>query len=72
MAISYRKLWHILIDRKMMKKDLRDLAGLSQHTMLMLSRDENVTTETLGKICAALGCTTDDIVEFIPDAEQKI
>lgn len=69
MAVSYRKLWHILIDRKMMKKEFRDLAGLSQHTMLMLSRDENVTTETLGKICKALGCTTDDIVEFIPDKE---
>lgn len=69
MAVSYRKLWHILIDRKMMKKDLKELAGLSRHTMLMLSRDEDVTTETLGKICAALKCTTDDIVEFIPDNE---
>lgn len=70
MAVSYRKLWHILIDRKMMKKDLRDLAGLSQHTMLMLSRDENVTTETLGRISKALGCTMDDIVEFIDDTER--
>lgn len=70
MAVSYRKLWHILIDRKMMKKDLRAAAGLSQHTMLMLSRDEDVTTDTLGKICAALGCTTDDIVEFVPDGSE--
>lgn len=71
MAVTYRKLWHILIDRKMMKKDLRSAAGLSQHTMLKLSRDEDVTTETLGKICAALGCTTDDIVEFVFDRQEN-
>ncbi len=71
MAISYRKLWHILIDRKMKKQELKDIAGLSTHIMLKLSRDENVTTETLGKICCALGCTTDDIVEFLPDSIIK-
>ncbi len=65
MAVTYRKLWHILIDRKMKKKDLQKMAGLTQHAMLKLSRDEDVTTETLGKICAALNCTLDDIAEFV-------
>lgn len=67
MAVSYRKLWHILIDRKMMKKDLKEAAGLS---LLMLSRDEDVTTQTLGKICTVLGCTTDDIMEFVDEKEE--
>ncbi len=71
MAVTYKKLWHILIDRKMKKQDLRELAGLTPYTMLKLSRDEDVTTETLGKICKALGCTTDDIMEFIPHNEGQ-
>ncbi len=67
MTVTYRKLWHMLIDRKMKKKDLQAEAGLTQYVMLKLSRDEDVTTETLGKICRVLECTTDDIMEFIPD-----
>ncbi len=65
MAVSYKKLWHILLDRDMLKKDLKEAAGLTQHTMYKLANDENVTTETLGKICKALECNIDDIVEFI-------
>ncbi len=71
MAVTYRKLWHILIDRKMKKKDLQKAAGLTQYAMLKLSRDEDVTTEILGKICVALNCTTDDIVEFIIDDKKE-
>ena len=56
MAVSYKKLWHILVDRDMKKKDLEALAGLSHYTMSKMSRDENVTTEVLGKVCAALDC----------------
>lgn len=67
MAVTYRKLWHMLIDRKMKKKELQAAAGLTHYVMLKLSRDEDVTTETLGKICKALNCTTDDIMEFIPN-----
>ena len=67
MAISYKKLWKLLIDRDMKKKDLQEAAGLSGYAMLKLGRDENVTTEVLGKICGVLNCTTDDIMEFIPD-----
>ena len=69
MAVSYKKLWHILLDRNMKKKDLREAAGLTKYAINKLSRNEDVTTEVLGKICYSLHCTTDDIMEFIPDAE---
>ena len=62
MAVSYKKLWHILVDRDMKKKDLEALAGLSHYTMSKMSRDENVTTEVLGKVCAALDCNVEDII----------
>ena len=71
MAVSYKKLWHILLDRDMKKKDLQNAAGLTSYTMHKLSRDENVTTEILGKICTALECTTDDIIEFVPDEQTE-
>lgn len=67
MAVSYKKLWHILLDRDMKKKDLAKMAGLTDYTIKKLSRDENVTTETIGKICTALQCRSDDIMDFFPD-----
>ena len=69
MAVSYKKLWHILLDRDMKKKDLQGAAGLTSYAMNKLSRDEDVTTEILGKICKALDCTTDDIMEFVSDGK---
>lgn len=65
MAVSYKKLWHILIDRDMKKKDLQQAAGLTKYAINKLSRNEDVTTEVLGKICAALNCSTEDIMEFV-------
>lgn len=70
MAISYKKLWHILVDRNMKKKDLEALAGLSHYTMNKLSRDENVTVEVLLKICDALNCNIVDIFDYIPNEEN--
>ena len=67
MAVSYKKLWKKLIDLDLKKKDLETKAGISHYAMLKLNKGENVTTEVLGKICVALGCTLDDIMEFIPD-----
>lgn len=67
MAVSYKKLWHILLDRDMKKKELKELAGLSEYTMKRLLHNENVTTETLGKLARALNCTVDEIVEFSED-----
>ncbi|MBQ8164966.1 MAG: helix-turn-helix transcriptional regulator [Clostridia bacterium] len=67
MAVSYKKLWKLLIDRDLKKKDLAKLADISNYTVSKMSKGENVTVETLGKICAALDCGVDDIMEFIPD-----
>lgn len=67
MAISYKKLWHILLDRDLYKKDLISIAGISEYTVKKLSRNENVSTEVLGRISKALNCTIDDIVEFTED-----
>lgn len=66
MAISYNKLWKLLIDRKMSKADLRRAAGIAPNTMTKLNRDEEVTLETLGKICAALGVNIGDIIDLLP------
>ena len=65
MAVAYTKLWHILIDRNMKKKDLQEAAGLTNHAMLKLRNNQNITTDTIGKICKARGCQADDIMEFI-------
>ena len=65
MAVSYKKLWKLLIDRDMKKKDLAVIADISNYTVTKMSKGENVTVETLGKICTALGCGVDDIMEFI-------
>lgn len=67
MAVSYKKLWHLLIDRNMMKKDLKESANLTQHAMRKLGNDESVTTDTLAKICRALNCTVDEIMDVLPE-----
>ena len=71
MAVSYKKLWKLLIDKDMMKKDLRAMTGVSTTTMSRLSKDENVSTEILSKICSALSCDVGDIMEFVPDKKIK-
>jgi DNA-binding Xre family transcriptional regulator len=71
MAVSYKKLWKLLIDRDMMKKDLAKAADISNYTISKMSKGENVTVEILGKICKALDCKVDDIMEFIPDKEDE-
>lgn len=65
MHVSYKKLWHLLLDKDMKKKDLQKRANLTSYAMNKLSRNEDVSTEILGKICKALDCKTEDIVEFI-------
>jgi DNA-binding Xre family transcriptional regulator len=67
MAISYKKLWKLLIDRDMKKKDLQKLAGISSATITKLGKNENVNTEVLEKICRALECDISNIMGFIPD-----
>ena len=64
MAVRYNKLWKILIDKKMKKKDLQEAAHITHYQMMKLARDENIRTEIIGRICKALGCTPDEIMEF--------
>ena len=65
MAVSYKKLWKLLIDKDMKKKDLEIAANISNYTITKMNRGENVTVEVIGKICKALDCSANDIMEFI-------
>ena len=66
MAVSYRKLWHILIDRKMKKKDLEEAAHLTHYQMNKLVNDKDVTTDIIRAVCTALNVGIEDIMEFVP------
>lgn len=65
MAISYKKLWKLLIDREMKKKDLVALSGISQSSITKMGRNENVNTDVLVRICRALNCDIGDIAEIV-------
>ncbi len=67
MAVSYKKLWKLLIDRDMKKSDLERSAGITHYSLSKLTQGKNVSTDVLCKICGTLGCTLDDIVDFLPD-----
>ncbi len=67
MAVSYKKLWKLLIDKDMKKKDLREMANLSPSLIAKLGKNENMTTDVLVRICAALECDISDIMEIVPD-----
>jgi len=67
MAISYNKLWKLLVDKKMSKADLRKAAGIAPNTMTRLRRDEEVTLAVLNKSCSTLDVDIGDIMEFLPD-----
>lgn len=67
MAISYKKLWKLLIDKDMKKKDLGCIARISSSTLAKLGKDENVSSETLNKICLALECDIGDVMEIVND-----
>ena len=66
MAVSYKKLWKILIDKEIKKKDLSTMAGISSATITKMGKNGHVTTEILLKICTALECGVDDIMEITP------
>jgi DNA-binding Xre family transcriptional regulator len=65
MAISYKKLWKLLIDRDMKKKDLAALSGISQSSITKMGKNENVDTDVLVRICRALNCDIGDIAEIV-------
>ena len=67
MGICYKKLWKLLIDKDMKKKELSTIAVISQASITKMGRNGHVSTETLMKICSALGCGIGDIVEITPE-----
>ncbi len=69
MAVSYKRLWKLLVDKKMSKSDLRKKAEIAPNTMTKLRRDEEVSLTILSKICKTLNADFGDIVEYVPDAE---
>lgn len=71
MAVSYNRLWKLLVDKKMSKADLRKTAGLAPNTMTKLRRDEPVAMTVLDKICETLNTDYGDIMQYMPD-EGKI
>lgn len=72
MAISYNKLWKLLVDKKMTKADLRRVAGIAPNTMTRLNRDEEVTLAVLNKICSVLDANIGDIMDFVsPEGIEK-
>ncbi len=67
MAVSYKKLWKLLIDKDMMKKELAKKANVSNYTLAKMNKGENVTTDVLVRICKALECNLDDIMELVDE-----
>jgi DNA-binding Xre family transcriptional regulator len=70
MGISYKKLWHLLLDKDMIKKDLREACGLSTASVAKLSKGQNINTDVLVRICRTFSCDISDICEIVPDEEE--
>ena len=71
MAVSYKKLFHLLIDRDIQTAELTEQAGFSANILTRLRREQYVSMESIEKICLALDCKVDDILEFIPNDKKK-
>ena len=69
MAVSYKKLFKLLIDREMKKKDLQKATGLSSSSVTKLAKDEHVSMDVIEKVCTALSVDIGDIMEIIPDKD---
>lgn len=72
MALSYKRMWKLLIDKKMSKADLRKAAVISPNTMTKLRRDEAVNLAILGRICQVLNCDFGDIMEYVPKTTNDV
>lgn len=72
MHISYKKLWKLLIDRELMKKDLCEMTGISSASMAKLGKNENVNTDIILRICVALQCDICDIMEIEKDNNKSV
>ena len=67
MAVSYKRLWKLLIDKNMTKSELTKAIGISSSTMAKMGKNENVSLEVIDKICALLECDINDILEYVSD-----
>lgn len=67
MSISYKPLWRLMLEKDMKKLELRDLVGMSNNTLARLGKNEGVSMDVLERICVALDCRIEDIVEFVKD-----
>ncbi|MCK0514443.1 helix-turn-helix transcriptional regulator [Anaerobiospirillum sp. NML120448] len=72
MQVCYNKLWKLLIDKNMKKKELAEAAGISNSLIAKLGKNENVTVEVLVRICSALDCRIEDILELVPEDKKSI
>lgn len=72
MRVSYKKLWKLLIDKDMTKGQMRQKSGITTNSLAKLGKDETVRVDVLAKICGALSCNIEDIVEVIPDEEERV
>ena len=70
MRISYKPLWRILLEREISKKQLREMSGISTASLAKLGKGENLTTDVLLKICEALNCNINKIIETVPDEKD--
>ncbi len=71
LRISYNKLWKLLIDKNMNKQDLKNASGISSASIAKLGRGDNITTDVLLKICEALDCNLEDIMETVREKEKS-
>lgn len=71
MAICYDRLFHLMIDKKISNAQLKEKAGFSANIITRLKRNEYVTIESIERICRALNCGVDDVLEFVPEDEKK-
>lgn len=72
MPWSYNRLWKILIDKKLNRTDLLSIAKINTKTLARMGKDDSISMDALGKICAALNCRIEDIVEFVPDDDIEL
>lgn len=71
MSVDYSKLWKLLIDKRMNKSQLKEAAHISTNAVAKLGKNENVSLDTLEKICNTLGCKIEDIMDFVCDKEEN-
>ena len=71
MKVSYQKLWHLLLDRRIKKKDLEQKVGITHYSVIQMGKNEPISLEVLVKICEYLDCGLDEIVEVVPDIDKN-